>query len=210
MKVIVSILTFLMSFLSGKSYSQPDPAKQRFDEYTKGLNITEKKQESFESPEGVVRSYSAIAKDKEIGELPVSAEQIAEINRAVSYAPKFAEMYAGFTGDVITPNVLDVAFKNWKEKRSNSPFDEESVIFVVGAAFGEYCNKHLNMKWVVVDDEFGQELAIRFVEKVVYGYPFSTVEKRINTSESGFLVLTFHQLDHSSKQTNIQDVETVK
>lgn len=210
MKIIISILSFLIGLFSGKAYSQSDPAKERFEEYTKGLNITEKKEESFNSNGVVVKSYAAKVEDQKISEIDVSGDQIDEIQRAISYAPKFVEMYAGYTNQEISPKILDTAFSNWRANKQNSPFDDESAIFIVGATFGEYCSRHLNMKWVVVDDAFGQDLAVRFKKKAVYVYPFSIVEKRIDTPESGFLYLAFLQFEHISKDPSVKSVEPTK
>ena len=70
--------------------------------------------------------------------------------------------------------------------------------------FGEYCVRHLDMRWIKLADQDGTTLAIEGVEKSFRGFPFQSITKRINDSECGFFrplfsLLRQHSIDAPSR-----------
>jgi hypothetical protein len=60
------------------------------------------------------------------------------------------------------------------------------------------------MEWVVVEDEYGTDYAVRSKTVEVMGFPFSTVMKRIDDQQFDFLDGVFHAL---KERVNAADVK---
>lgn len=115
-----------------------------------------------------------------------SPEQLAAVKENAALIEPFLRGYSNYTGGSWGLAELDKAFEGWITSGEKAPYDDEAVVQIAGAAFGEYCAQHLNMEWVLVDDADGQVLGIIGVEKNFKGFPHVTVRKRIPVHEHGF------------------------
>lgn len=112
----------------------------------------------------------------------------------------FLTRYSGFHGDTWELKDLDIAFGAWMDSGEKTPYEDEAVVQIAGAAFGEFCIQRLNMEWALVDDADGQALGIVGVEKNFKGFPHFTVRKRIPVQEHGFFEPVFQLLKKQSEQ----------
>ena len=92
------------------------------------------------------------------------------------------------------PESLDLAygawFSLWREKEDPNP-----SINAFGAAFGQYLVENLDMKWAVVTDELGTEMAIHGQPGDVLMYPPNLVAKRFEKRETQFFDPIYRDLE---------------
>src|SRR5437870_11127364 len=81
---------------------------------------------------------------------------------------------------------LDAIFSAWQTDGGVSRMEAQIAVNALGACFGNLLCRALQMKWVVVVDEFGTSLAVRHVRVPVYVWPFDAIWKRINAHEHVF------------------------
>ena len=138
---------------------------------------------------------------QEIKEL--SSEELQSIksdaNRAAYFIASFTNSYQK---NDYTLKHLDHAFEGWINSGNQSEFNESEVIKIVGSAFGEYCVKNLNMRWVKVSDKYGTDYAIRSQVKDIMGFPYSSVLKSINAKEHTFMIPVYCSLKQEINSNN--------
>jgi len=81
----------------------------------------------------------------------------------------------------------DDAFAVWQKSPPPRKYKNEDVVETLGAAFGEHCVQELGMQWVLVTDKYGKDYAVKATDREVIAFPFSAVQKRIESGESKFL-----------------------
>jgi hypothetical protein len=96
---------------------------------------------------------------------------------------------------------LDRTFSAWQVSSDKGRFTPEKVVEITGAAFGEYCNRHLKTRWLIISDPTGRQLAIRSPNNRVTGWPHSSVRKRIDANEHDFFVPVYESLRRSVEET---------
>jgi len=100
---------------------------------------------------------------------------------------------------------LDKAFSAWTESGRKTPYGDDFVVEVAGAAFGEYCARHLNMEWVLVDDQGGKTVGLRSRVVEQQSFPFSTVFKRIPVREHGFFRPVFLLMKQQAIKATVRE-----
>lgn len=90
---------------------------------------------------------------------------------------------------------LDQIFKLWQED-TEEKFDTESIKIGLGAIFGNLLNKELNMQWILINDSYGEELAVRHANDFT-SFPFSSIQKRIESGESNFFNNIYQMIKHN-------------
>ena len=103
-----------------------------------------------------------------------------------------------------TLDKLDHAFENWLFAQDRRGFQDEDVVEILGASFGNYCNETLGMKWIKVSDQYGASLAIDGNDYEFRGFPYDSIRKRIADSEHtffrGIYVTLAHQKQNSRRR----------
>ena len=98
-------------------------------------------------------------------------------------AQKITGVY-GHSG--IQPADLDSAFSSWM-KEGRKTFIGETVAHGLGAAFGKnLCDTH-GFEWVVLEDQYGRDFAVRCPQTGVMGFPVDSVIKRTASRETQFI-----------------------
>lgn len=115
----------------------------------------------------------------------VSAERVNKFQEDANRARGFLNTYLG---EVRSPTLKDYdeAFTRW-QKSSDRRYSESEVINILGSYLGETLINDFQMEWVAVSDELGKSYAVRHRSLELISYPFSSVEKRIDSGTSGFL-----------------------
>ena len=92
------------------------------------------------------------------------------------------------------PESLDLAYGAWLSlwrKRE----DPNPAINAFGVAFGQYLVENLEMKWAVVTDDHGSEIAVHGQPGDVLIYPPNLVAKRFEKRQTGFFNPVFLDLE---------------
>jgi len=128
----------------------------------------------------------------------------AEVVQAFdSYASKGRKFVTTFVPEVekLTLKDFDLAFKLWQHQ-SKSNYTEQQVIEILGAYLGSKLIKDYEMEWVLVEDEYGTDYAVRGIKFEVMSFPFSSVLKRIENNENDFMFGVYHTVGSSLKSGN--------
>ena len=131
-----------------------------------------------------------------------SAEELAAVKENAALIGAFMVRYSEYREGPWNLGDLDAAFEGWIKSGEKTPYTDEAVVEITGAAFGEYCAQQLNMEWVVTDDADGTALGIAGVGKTFRGFPHFTVHKRIPLGEYGFFQPVFELLKEDSKDAD--------
>lgn len=83
------------------------------------------------------------------------------------------------------PQILDEVFENWKSDPSPDKKNADFVSEALGAAFGQWLVDHHQMKWLVVNDEYGTAFAVEHQQYSLIAYPVSSVYKGIEQDKKG-------------------------
>ncbi len=59
---------------------------------------------------------------------------------------------------------LDAAFAAWLQAPDKLGYTDEAVVEILGAGFGQYCARRLNMRWIRLIDRHGTDLGLQGVE----------------------------------------------
>lgn len=91
---------------------------------------------------------------------------------------------------------LDLTFAAWLE--SNDPAKEKSddIIKIIGAAYGQYCIEHLGVRWAVIKDEFGTDIALVRENPTTRSFPFSSIQYRVEDKKTNFICALYESLKH--------------
>jgi hypothetical protein len=123
-------------------------------------------------------------------------------------AAELQYLFQAFLGTILenwTVADLDRVFKAWHQSAHRGRFSPHVVMRITGAAFGNHCNAHLQMRWVAITDALGRDAAVRSLDNLVTGFPFSTVKKRIDANETGFFVPVFEHLRESIAEASSKE-----
>ncbi len=122
---------------------------------------------------------------------PLSDKQLRPIRDNAKLIVPFMSFHSVEPAGEWSLEDLDKAFSAWTESGRKEPYSDDFIIEVAGAAFGEYCAKHLNMEWVLVEDQDGRAVGLRGRIVEQQSFPFSTVAKRVPGREHGFFKSVF-------------------
>src|SRR6185503_2619764 len=131
-----------------------------------------------------------------------SAEELAAVRENAALIGAFMVRYSGYRDGPWNLGDLDAAFAGWMKSGEKTPYTDDAVVQIAGAAFGEYCAQQLKMEWVLIDDADGTALGIAGVEKEFRGFPHFTVRKRIPLGEYGFFQPVFELLKEQAKSAD--------
>jgi hypothetical protein len=87
---------------------------------------------------------------------------------------------------LLDPAALDAAWAFWLQGWPADAEDPNPVINALGMAFGQYLVDHLDLAWMIVEDDFGTEIAVHGHVGDVLVFPQNLVAKRLETRTVGF------------------------
>ena len=113
---------------------------------------------------------------------------LAAIDQNASLGPMFVREFLALDGDPSLQD-FDEAFRLWQSAFAKGDTDIEgrTVVDIFGSILGNKLAEDLNMEWVTVSDEYGTDYAVVHRDLQVFSYPFSTVQKRVDSMEYGFM-----------------------
>jgi hypothetical protein len=163
---------------------------------------------TLETPKGTVNATTTTlpsAPDQKV--TLVGGDELRRLTSLNDQARKFLFEYAGRNAPE-TLEAYDNAFRNWQASKS-SAYSEQDVIELLGGVLGNTCVSELDMQWVIVEDEYGTDYAVRHKRLEVLAFPFSTVLKRIEKRENGFLDPVFEITKHTIDSGDAREWQSV-
>src|SRR4051812_29876060 len=118
----------------------------------------------------------------------------AELNWVVEHVAAtvdFASQF-GVTSSQPTVDELDALWASWLEH--GAPEDANAVVHMIGLSFGQHLVEDFGLRWVVVADDNGTEMAVHREEGDVLVFPANLVAKRWETRGTGFLRPLYDQV----------------
>jgi hypothetical protein len=92
------------------------------------------------------------------------------------------------TNDATDPIGLNEALTGWSERDGGKAIEPNTVANALGLAFGQHLIDTFGMRWVVVTDEHGTDIAVHGAPGDVLVFPTSLVGKRMAGGEVRFFV----------------------
>lgn len=118
----------------------------------------------------------------EISTRPLDPEEHAGIAYATSWINDVLEQ--GFNSDIrLTGSSEDIPTLH--SLLSKGPFGEDptSELMLFGTVFGEILAKEIPMRWVVLTDEHGVDLALQYQDLSVFVFPRDMILRRVEKGE---------------------------
>lgn len=115
----------------------------------------------------------------------------ANLRIARSAIKAFAPQHAA----EITLGALDAAFTSWLAQHDPQQQDPNPYINAFGIGFGQYLVDHLNLRWAVVKDDKGAEMAVHGQPGDILIFPPSFVAKRYMSKATGFFEPIYAQME---------------
>jgi hypothetical protein len=200
MSVIVNILDALRKFGSSTQKS----AILRQDAQLEGQEVLERKVEQVRTELGTAETYVATTRTQPEETIePLSEAVIAGIRANAAKAASFVSTFIESNASIWSIDDLDAAFKAWTISSEKHGFNPNTVIELLGAAFGERCAQELNMQWINVTDKYGKSIALVGKEKAFRAYPYDSIAKRVAEGECDFFKPIFMSLLSASRNEDI-------
>lgn len=165
-------------------------------------NAADDGKHTFDTPDGPVT-----ATKKTVPPVPqkisvVGPKELTAFDQASAKALKFVADYVpGATSPKLTD--FDKAFYLWQKEKKRR-YSEQQVIEMIGAYLGNQLVKDFQMEWVVVNDQYGTDYAVRGRQKEVMSFPFAAVDKRIQRKEHEFVVGVYQTVKHTLADSEIK------
>ena len=173
-------------------------ALRRQDAYLDGKIVTDRRREMARSSFGTTESFVATVKPVPETIRPFNQEETRAIEENSALLPEFFRVFLGHSPEVWGPDDFDAAFASWAGAADRRGYDEEAVVQILGAAFGQYCARTLDMRWAVITDQDGSAAALRGAKKDYRAFPFHAIWKRIRDREQGFFKLIYISLEQAA------------
>ena len=119
-----------------------------------------------------------------------------------------ARELTGKTGaEEIPLDKLDEAFARWMDQHDPKKEDPNPFINAFGIAFGQYLVDHDDMKWAVVIDDQGTEMAVHGKPGDVLIFPPNFVSKRYVSRQKNFFSLIYPEMKKDIERLKAQGKE---
>ena len=161
-------------------------ALRRQDAHLDGRSVTDRRREIGRSSLG--RSERLVATTEATPEAVrvFNEEELRAIEENSALLPEFAKLFLKSSPEMWGADDFDTAFASWAAADNRGGYDEDAVVQILGAAFGQHCAQTLKMQWVVVTDRDGAAAALQGTDKDFRTFPFHAILKRISDKEVGF------------------------
>lgn len=175
-------------------------ALERQDAYLGGKVVVSHRREMARSPSGTTESFVATIERLPETIRPFNEEEAQAIAENSALIPEFFRTFLGRSLEDWGPDDLDAAFASWAAATDCRDYEDETVVQILGAAFGQYCARTLDMNWVVITDQNGSAAALRGAKKDYRAFPFHAIWKRIRDQEKGFFKPIYISLEAAAEK----------
>jgi hypothetical protein len=98
-----------------------------------------------------------------------------------------------------TPQQLDGAFPRWAREPIETRIHANDVVHICGAVLGAHLCRELGLRWILVRDDDGTELAINGDPGDILIFPINATAKRVGRGEFEFFE---HFISRSIEEVN--------
>lgn len=173
-------------------------ALRRQDAQLDGKIVTDRRRDMARSSLGTTEQFVATTEPVPETIRPFNEEETRAIEENSALLPELFRVFLGHSPDAWGPDDFDAAFASWAEAADRKGYEEEAVVQIIGAAFGQYCARTLDMRWVVITDQNGSAAALRGTRKDYRSFPFHAIWKRIRDREQGFFRPIYISLEEAA------------
>jgi hypothetical protein len=173
-------------------------ALERQDAYLHDKIVTDRRREMARSSSGATEVFGATIKPVPEAIRPFDEHEKRAIEENSALLPELFRVFLGHSREIWGPDDLDAAFASWAVSADHGGYDKEAIVQILGAAFGQYCARTLDMRWVVITDRDGNAAALRGAKKDYRALPFHSIRKRIADREQGFFKPIYVSLEEAA------------
>jgi hypothetical protein len=182
-------------------------ALERQDQYLNDKIVESRHREVARSPSGTAETFVATVAPTPEDLRPMNAEEMQAVIDSSALVDRFFESFLGHTPPSWGVEQLDAAFACWARATERMGYDDEAVVQILGAAFGQLCVRTVHMTWVVIKDSDGTAAALRGTHKDYRAFPFHSIRKRIRDSEEGFFRSIYITLEDAAASDRFASIE---
>jgi hypothetical protein len=182
----VGIVANILDAIRRRGRPTQQSALRRLDEQLEGRVVLDRGHTIARSELGAAEQFTAAIEpvNETVRVLPEDEVRTIETNARLAFA--FATTFGVHPAGEMTLDDLDSAYASWLQSDDKRGYDSREVVQLLGAAFGEYCVSTLAMRWVTIEDAYGAAIGVQGRETDFRGFPYHSVEKRIESGEYGF------------------------
>lgn len=103
-------------------------------------------------------------------------------------------LVAGPAGGPLDPASLDEALLDWSRQDQAARIEPNALANALGLAFGQWLVERLGMRWAVVTDEHGTDIAVHGSPSDILIFPTTAVAKRIENEDAPFFKDLYRQM----------------
>lgn len=194
----MGVITNILNAIQRVGRPTQRSALARQNAFLDGKVVVDRRREVSRSPSGSTECFVATIEGQPESIRPFNAEETRAIEENSALLPEFFRTFLGRSIDVWGPEDLDAAFSSWAVAADGLGYEDEAVVQILGASFGQYCANTLQMQWVVITDRDGTSAAIRGAKKDYRAFPFHAIWKRIRDRENGFFKPIYITLEEAA------------
>lgn len=161
----------------------------------------EKVKKTLDTPHGTIEWKELGGQDPQkaialiIREL--APEELKSLNEDADRVARLIDKYVPLTKrDTDLLENLDLAFAAWLESDDSSKESAKDITRIVGAAYGRYCIERLGVRWAVIQDEHGIDIALVRENPTTRSFPFTSIQYRVEDKKSDFIYALYRSLKH--------------
>lgn len=166
---------------------------------------SEPRQKTISTPDGSISMTS-----KAVAPFPqkitlASPAEVARFNAHAAKGASFVSAYLPNIKNIKEPTLkdFDEAFYLWlREKKQR--YSSQQVVEILGSRLGKKLINDFDMEWVLVEDEYGTDYAVRAKKKETMSFPFSSVLKRIESNEHDFMVGVYQAVKSTIDESDVK------
>jgi Domain of unknown function (DUF3806) len=196
----MGMITDILDAIRRIGSATQNAALRRQDAFLDGKVVVARRREISRSRSGIAESLVATVEPDRESIRPFDDAELKAIDENSALFPEFICVFLGTSAEAWRLDELDAAFAAWTEAADRRGYDDEAVVQILGAAFGQYCASTLDMKWIVITDNEGSAAALRGAKKDYRMFPFHAIRKRINDREKGFFRPIYITLEEAAER----------
>jgi hypothetical protein len=203
----LAILTNLIDAIRRIGSPTQQAALRRQDSYAGSKEVKSRRLEMARSVSGTAEQFVATVGAEPEQIRPMNADELEAINDNGALLNRFFEVFLERVPLPWCLEDLDAAFSSWARASNQDGYDDEAVVQILGASFGQHCARTLDMTWVVVTDSHGSAAALRGAKKDYRAFPFHSIRKRIHDREEGFFKPVYIAIEAAAASDDADTLE---
>jgi len=194
----VGLITNILNAIRRIGSPTQRAALARQDTYLDSKGVIGRRRDMSRSASGATESFVATIEPLPESIRPFNEAETQAIEENSTLLPELFRAFLGRSLEVWGPDDLDAVFVSWMTATDRRGYEDQTVVQILGAAFGQYCARTLDMTWVVITDQDGSAAALRGARKDYRAFPFHGIWKRVRDREHGFFKPIYISLEEAA------------